>query len=230
MPYLNVERTTLTRRPAKIQLPNNPTLTQKFADRCGEMPRDGIILCPSLYYLPFQFNSAAVLAALTVRKANRMRAAWYSVPAYSVSEQIDGPGVPLPAYGTLRTQLKLLDGTIVLGLSYQEFVSATGAPKEPTSVTISVTDACTGVSLTSDFADANLYSRWGSGAGTRGELPYVPLPQPRLINGDGRLDIEVHNNQQQTLVADPTLVFQLTLWVAEPAALVQSPTELGEGQ
>lgn len=203
-----------TRRPSPISLPDNPTLTQKYADRMAESPEDGFALNSWVCYLPYVYNSAALEASALVRKANLMRGHVYTAPVESLFDMLY-LGQSIPAYATYNTQVACEPGSVILGYRYWEYDIATQLYKAPSNVMIRVTDACTGLDIAHDYEPAPTYAEF-QGTG-RNNLNMQFVSSPRVIAGSGQLNIEINNTTTAPLAC------QFMIFVAEPITLVETP-------
>jgi hypothetical protein len=203
-----------TRRPSPISLPDNPTLTQKYADRMAESPEDGFALNPWVCYLPYVYNSSALEASALVRKANLMRGHVYTAPVQSLFDMLYS-GQSIAPYATYNTQVACEPGSIILGYRYWEYDSVTGLYKAPSNIMIRVSDACTGVDIAHDYESSRSYAEF-QGTGLN-NLNMQFVTSPRVIAGSGQLNIEISNT------TDAALVCQFLIFVAEPITLVETP-------
>jgi len=203
-----------TRRPMPISLPDNPTLTQKYADRVSEMPEDGFSINPWVCYLPYVYNSAALEASALVRKANLMRGHVFVAPSQSLYDTVFG-GSAIPAYGTYNTQVSAQPGSIILGYRYWEYDATNAFYKTPSNIMIRVSDACTGLDIAHDYISALAFIEL-QGGGINNDLPMSFVTSPRVIAGSGQLNIEIQNTTNAVLAC------QFMIFVAEPITLVES--------
>jgi len=206
-----------TRRPIPINLPDNPTLTQKFADRMSELPGDGFTLNPWITYQPYIYNTDALYASAMVRKCNLMRSHTFVAPAQTLYETLVGGSV-IAAYATYNTQLAALPGSIILGFNYFEYNYPAATVKAPSNIMIRISDACTGLDLAHDYVGALCYAQYNPYNSNRQAELLMTLPtSPRVIAGSGQINVEIQN----TTTSD--LACQLMIFVAEPITLVETP-------
>lgn len=204
-----------TRRPQPISLPDNPTTTQKFADRMAELPGDGFSLNPFVYMLPYLYNTDALYASALVRKCNLMRSYSLVVPIHPLYDTLLGSVIP--AYGTHHAQLATEPGSIIMGFNYFEYNYPTAISKAPSNIMIRIWDACTGLDLAHDYISALCYSQYMTGPNRQTELNMALPTTPRVLAGSGQINVEINN----TTTSD--LACQLMIFVAEPITLIEIP-------
>jgi hypothetical protein len=212
-----------TRRPIPIALPENPGLTQKYADRLSEIPQDGYALIPAVCYLPYVYNSAALEGSTLVRKANLLRTHTLTAPSHPLYDTLYGGNSPggvdliIPAYETYNTQVQAVPGSIILGYRYWEYDYPTNKPnyKLPSNIMLRVSDACTGLDTAHDYFSArDLAEYQGNGVNN---LNIAFCTSPRVIAGSGQLNVEIQNTTAAPLAC------QLLIFLAEPVTLVETP-------
>lgn len=168
---------------------------------------DGFALSTTLRLLPSVSRAHALAQLETLRQARGYKARYYPAP--------DDLVLPIAGYGQVETQIRMVAGTYIWGLSV---VTVIPEDSEATSsqVRIQVTDMATEIPLFSDYIQSVLMEQT---AGLAHRAPDI-LAEPRLIGEPGTVNVEIYNDN-----ADEVTV-QLVLYCAEP--VIQNP-DLFEG-
>lgn len=152
---------------------------------------DSFIYSTTLRLLPTQYRASVLAQMEVLRRSRSYKARYYTCPDTLVE--------PIAAYGQVETQVRMIPGTYVWGLSL--FRSPTTGGR------VQITDASTEIPLFSDYIRAALLVQ------ASGQRAPTLLAQPRLISEPGQVNVEIYND-----TGDP-LTVQLVLYCAEPVPI-----------
>lgn len=157
--------------------------------------------------LPVRLYEAQLGQMDVLRRANNYRPRWYVAP--------DNLNDPITAYETFEMQIRITPRSYLWGFTFFSFDAAGGyEPQFGGDVLVSVTEACNGVAMFSEFATAaGLQGLQRRGSNTGVNNPNL-LMQPRLILEPGLVNVEISNR----LGTDQYC--QLVLFCAEPCEVV----------
>lgn len=199
-----------SRNQGRVQVDATSDLAARTYQSFMQLPEDGFLLNPYIFYLPYYYQSAALIQSETIRKANQLRDKLWLVP--------DSSGQTVAAYDTLIQQIQMMPGSWLYGMRFITW--AAGAEVAPANFSIQITDACTGQPLWMEYVEARAASQFRAAFNSRlGAQPYLML-EPRLIMTPGLVNVEICNR------ATTPQTFQLALLVKEPCMVIQDAQAL----
>lgn len=201
---------------------------------------DGWALDSGLYNNPYVYQWLCVEAQDAIRNANNYRPKIYAIPdagAFPISPASGGTNPGEPAFSDYATQVRMLPGTIVLGmtLTYALYnapgVYSALAFNAPGQMYINVTDDATGIPFFSDWISEALFNvpvlwqgavpspPFGSLSTYVAKTAWLPLTRPRPILSPGVITVEF------SYKAGFNTTTQLILNCAEPCNVFRAQGE-----
>lgn len=177
------------------------------------VPIDGFTLSAGIRYTPYNYVSMALGEMDVLRRANRYRMRILAYP--------DSYNQPLQPYETMEFQGQVAGGSFLWGVLFNQF-DAGWALVAPANILWSVTEACNGLRITSDFAGGQGFTGFTAGNTPldSGLIP-VLLARPRLFLEPGNINVELSN------IGTTTQRCQILLHFAEPCTVIASDIEGG---
>lgn len=154
---------------------------------------DPFVYTTTLRLLQTQYRASAIAQMETLRRARSYKARYYTSPDPLVD--------PIPAFSQVETQIRMIPGTYVWGISL--FISI-NIEEVILPIRVQITDASTEIPLFSDYIKGRLIQQ-----GTGERAPTI-LGQPRLISEPGNVNVEMYNDNNTAATV------QLVLYCAEP--------------
>jgi hypothetical protein len=142
-----------------------------------------------------------------LRKAGAYKFKMYGAP--------DGLVEPIPAHGQVETQIRMIPGTYIWGLSFDASLSTFSDQGLPgNKISIQITEEATEIPLFADYIQAILMMPEAFVIVQLGLVGYgrnpILLPGPRWVGPPGQLNVEMYNDNQTSVE------MQLVLYCAEP--------------